>query len=80
MREEIVTRINKVVANITAVESIPPDVVLQGHEGIDSLDTVEIAMAVEEEFELGLDLEPAPDWTIAKIADAVIARKEPTPA
>lgn len=76
-RAGIVAGITAVVEKVTGIENVAPSVVLQGHESIDSLDLVEIAMTVEDELDVGCtSIEPAPDWTIDKIADAVIAAKE----
>lgn len=68
----------KITANIRFLTDIvpAPDALLR-KLGIDSMDAIEIAMAVEEEFfadDTSVKLDPEPDWTVDKIADLVIAK------
>ena len=76
-----------VIAKITALAetiggcsagSIAPGASLKGDLILDSMEAAELAIAVEEEFlpDGEIVLEPAPDWTVEKIADAVIAAME----
>lgn len=74
-RAEVVAKVTEIVCELTAV-SPAPDVVLHGHENLDSLDLADIAIAVEDEFFTihdGPVLDPEPDWTVDKIADLVMA-------
>lgn len=78
-RAEIVAKLIGKLEEFVDVEpgSIATDKPLLAQAGIDSLDLIEIGMAVEEEFglaELGADDWPWAAWTVDKIADAVIAQ------
>jgi acyl carrier protein len=70
-RATIVAKITESICCLVAFAPVP-DVVLLELDQIDSLDIVEIRMAVEEEFNVEID--ESPDWTVDKIADAVIAQ------
>lgn len=75
-RAEIIARIT---AKIEELNGAAPGVItpdLRLADNIDSLELIWIAQALEEEFLPGVEravLEPTPDWTVDKIADAVIA-------
>lgn len=75
-RATIVAKITELICCLVAFAPAP-DVVLIELDQIDSLDLIEIGMAVEDEFgvtELGADDWAWSDWTVDKIADAVIAQ------
>ena len=65
MKEEIFTRVKKVVAEQLEVDEkeVTPEANFAGDLGADSLDTVELVMALEEEFDIEI-----PDEAAEKIA------------
>ncbi len=65
MKEEIFTRVKNVVAEQLEVDEkeITPEANFAGDLGADSLDTVELVMALEEEFDIEI-----PDEAAEKIA------------
>jgi acyl carrier protein len=56
-REEVIKTVNEILIGQLGIEpeEIQPDGDLQDDHGADSLDAVEIAMAVEEDFEILID-------------------------
>ena len=77
-RAAIIAKVTEIVATVTGIQGLAPDAVLADQEHIDSLDIVEIGILAEEALDAPLGtLEPDPDWTIDKIADAVIAANAP---
>lgn len=69
--DDIYNRVRKIVADQLGVEDakVTPDANFQNDLGADSLDTVELVMAFEEEFDLEIPDEDAEK--IAKVSDAV---------
>ncbi len=69
--EDIYSRVRKIVADQLGVEDpkVTPEANFQNDLGADSLDTVELVMAFEEEFELEIPDEDAEG--IATVQDAV---------
>lgn len=71
MNQEIFNRVKKVVEEQLSVEpdEITPDASFANDLGADSLDTVELVMALEEEFKIEIPDEAAEK--IATVGDAV---------
>jgi acyl carrier protein len=71
MSAEILTKVQKIVAEQLSVDlaEVKPDASFQNDLGADSLDTVELVMALEEEFEIEIPDEAAEG--IATVQDAV---------
>lgn len=69
--DEVYSRVRKIVADQLGVEDskINPEANFQNDLGADSLDTVELVMAFEEEFDLEIPDEDAEN--IATVQDAV---------
>lgn len=69
--DDIYTRVRKIVSDQLGVEDakVTPEANFQNDLGADSLDTVELVMAFEEEFDLEIPDEDAEK--IAKVSDAV---------
>ncbi len=69
--DDIYNRVRKIVSDQLGVEDakVTPDANFQNDLGADSLDTVELVMAFEEEFDLEIPDEDAEK--IAKVSDAV---------
>jgi acyl carrier protein len=74
-RADVVARIADKIQFLTGIDpaSLVHDKPVIGQAGVDSLDLMEIGMAIEEEF--ALTLETTPDTTIDSIADAVMAAR-----
>lgn len=76
-RAAIVARITALAEGIAGRDagSIAPGASLEGDLILDSMEAIELAIAVEDEFfpNGGLELDPEPHSTVNKIADAVVA-------
>ena len=79
-------RVERIIAEQVGVDAklVVPDAKLRDDLGADSLDLIEITMAVEEAFELPNSVEACEKWeTVAEVvhfAQAEIAKKQPAPA
>jgi len=82
MNEEIFNRVKNVVAEQLEVEAetVKPESTFTEDLGADSLDTVELVMALEEEFDIEIPDEAAEQITTVGKAVDHIAEKIETPA
>jgi acyl carrier protein len=80
MTDAIYSRVRKIVVDQLGVEDekVTPEANFQNDLGADSLDTVELVMAFEEEFDLEIPDEDAEG--IATVQDAVAYISQKTPA
>ncbi|OVA02473.1 Acyl carrier protein (ACP) [Macleaya cordata] len=74
-KEEVIERVLSVVKSFPKVDpsKVTPDVHFQNDLGLDSLDTVEIVMALEEEFKLEIPDKEADKINSCKLAVEYIA-------
>ncbi|MEM6446630.1 MAG: acyl carrier protein [Cyanobacteria bacterium J06642_2] len=79
-KEDILSRVQKIVVEQLGVEGekVTPEANFQNDLGADSLDTVELVMAFEEEFNMEIPDEEAE--SIATVGDAVNYIGEKVPA
>ncbi|MEO1131841.1 MAG: acyl carrier protein [Cyanobacteria bacterium J06639_1] len=79
-KEDILSRVQKIVVEQLGVEEdkVTPEANFQNDLGADSLDTVELVMAFEEEFDMEIPDEEAE--SIATVGDAVNYIGEKVPA
>lgn len=79
-KEDILSRVQKIVVEQLGVEDekVTPEANFQNDLGADSLDTVELVMAFEEEFNMEIPDEEAE--SIATVGDAVNYIGEKVPA
>ncbi|MEO0853416.1 MAG: acyl carrier protein [Cyanobacteria bacterium J06648_11] len=79
-KEDILSRVQKIVVEQLGVEAdkVTPEANFQNDLGADSLDTVELVMAFEEEFDMEIPDEEAE--SIATVGDAVNYIGEKVPA
>lgn len=79
MSEEILARVKKVIIDQLGVEesSVVPEALITDDLGADSLDTVELVMALEEEFEAEILEEDAEKMTkVQDIVDYIVDRSQ----
>ncbi len=78
--EDILTRVSKIVADQLSVDAaqVTPEANFQNDLGADSLDTVELVMAFEEEF--GTEIPDEEAATILTVQNAVDYIREKTQA
>lgn len=78
-KQEIFNRIKPILSKITEIEEnkITPDANFEQDLGVDSLDTIEIVMALEEEFDIEISDEDAENIkTVGSLIDYLINLKE----
>ena len=82
MNEEIFDRVKKIVAEQLEVDAddVTPEANFANDLNADSLDTVELVMALEEEFDIEIPDEAAEQIATVKAAVDYISNKVETPA
>ncbi|MCA1995318.1 MAG: acyl carrier protein [Coleofasciculus sp. S288] len=82
MNEEIFDRVKKIVAEQLEVDpdNVTPEANFANDLNADSLDTVELVMALEEEFDIEIPDEAAEQIATVKAAVDYISNKVETPA
>ncbi len=82
MNEEIFTRVKKIVVDQLEVDEalVKPEANFADDLGADSLDTVELVMALEEEFDIEIPDEEAEKILTVSAAVDHISQKVETPA
>lgn len=83
MNQEIFERVKKIVVEqleIEDVDTVKPEASFADDLQADSLDTVELVMALEEEFDIEIPDEAAEQITTVQAAVDYISKKVETPA
>lgn len=73
--DDIDTRLRAILTDMTGEDcaNLPAKTLLQADLKLDSLDVVELDMAIEEEFMIEMDPEWSGDMTISALRDIVVA-------